>query len=174
MASWADRTARAVRLAARMRAIPGGCAKPGADFFAAAVSRILRRRADIEIYTFFSFPHQANTREWGKQLCVGTDVVQKWYRTSTCWTKTGRDLYEICTCWDGGGEADAIGVWSCGGRAPIGRLAFPGAGNFGLRCARWDTSSPRSENLVASWKSPILLVAIGSVGLWTGRICHAV
>jgi hypothetical protein len=37
----------------------------------------------------------------GKQLYEGMDAVQKWYRTSTCWTKTGPYLYEICTCWDG-------------------------------------------------------------------------
>src|SRR5580704_17024421 len=93
MASWADRTARAVRLAARMRAIPGSCAKPGADFFAAAVSRILRRRADIEIYTFFRSRTKL-TRESGGNSCASG---QTWYRNGTELVLAGRKLDGTCT-----------------------------------------------------------------------------
>ena len=103
-----------------MGAFPGGCAGRGMEFLPAAPPRARCRRAIVEIYSIFSFPRQVNTRERGKQLCVRTDVVQKWYRTSTYWTKTGRDLYETCTCWDGGGKARAIedeeAGWACRAR----------------------------------------------------------
>src|SRR5271170_7742144 len=243
MASSAERTVRTVRFLVRMRALHGRCARQGADSFPAGSLRLRRRRANIEICSFFCSRTKL-TRESPENSCASG---QTWYRKSTELVLTGRKLYVACTksvlvgiesaklarsstgkrvrhavplqlldklsivaswgaaclrraealrtgaagsqdesgcsaihkqrpyrgyawtdSWGVGGESLALGVcsgaqagsavprkrsWRYDSRAPIGRLAFPGACGCGPGGARRVGSSPGSENLVASWES---------------------
>src|SRR5271155_6143903 len=93
MASSAERAARSVRFAARMRVLHGRCAKQGAASFPAGSLKLSRRRANIEICSFFCSRTKL-TRESLENSCASG---QTWYRNGTEVVLTGRKLYVTCT-----------------------------------------------------------------------------
>src|SRR5271156_399363 len=93
MASSAERAARTLRFLVRMRVPDGRCATQGADSFPAGSLKLSRRRANIEICSFFCSRTKL-TRESLENSCASG---QTWYRNGTEVVLTGRKLYVACT-----------------------------------------------------------------------------
>ena len=78
---------------------PGRLRIAGSGFFPFRVRKNLApSRGNVKLSIFFVPGPREQSR--ARKTAARQDVVQKSDRTSTYCTENGRDLDEICTCWD--------------------------------------------------------------------------